>query len=143
MKQQQGWAFSEVVGFADYNLMGPRAEEAAAKVRPIVEKIDLSGFPLKIELEVRVPWLPNEFSVNVVAKLEIKNRETREPCTLSVVRTVYALRAGGEASGELTEEHILAAIRSAVRGVLEHELDECFLFDGKRPFDPHAKEYIP
>lgn len=37
----------------------------------------------------------------------------------------------------LTEGAVLDATRSAVLGLVAHEVDECLILDGKRVYDPH------
>lgn len=40
-------------------------------------------------------------------------------------------------SDGMTKEEVLNAVRHHALSMLGHELDECFIFDGARPFDPH------
>lgn len=37
-------------------------------------------------------------------------------------------------------DHLLDTVHQAFRGLVMHEADESFMFDGVRPFDPHAND---
>lgn len=110
-------------------------------LKELVEKIDLSRFPIPVDLQVE------EYTRVAVLKvvLQVKDRETGVP--LRVLTEVpfetdaeYNLRVLHGFSPASLALYTLDRIRNTIIRALTHELDECFLFDGKRLYDPHRKD---
>lgn len=43
----------------------------------------------------------------------------------------------------LTEPQLIAFVHGALRRAFNHEVDECFIYDGVRLFDPHGEDESP
>ena len=100
----------------------------------VAARVDLSGFPIRLRLGVCQAYGGLRLSVDLI---NVQDREDRSPTIVHHVETLsdYSL-------GHFTEDSFIEYLwRFAGRAVV-HELDEHFLVDGARRFDPHANRGI-
>jgi hypothetical protein len=97
----------------------------------VIRKIDLSGFPYNPEIKIEhyngFLYKPTTYYLQL--KCIVNDRETGFP---------IPLYNGSYFPVDVTTHDVLMLkIRSAMLALCEHELDEFFIFNGKRIFDPH------
>jgi hypothetical protein len=106
----------------------PGCRGSCEHVSSIVDRVDLSGFPVPIKLEVRC-----EGSYGSYVGLTLYGRDRDQPKLVIPVQShTRPLRL------ESTEREVLDTIKRAALELVTHELLEHFVVDGKRIFDPHA-----
>lgn len=100
----------------------------------IAERIDLSRFPIPIRVEVKLECWTGRPTWDIRTIAKVRERDTGLPLEVTTARVM-------DATGVdlMKEDGALQAIRQNVRDLVMHELDECFLVDGVRAFDPHSK----
>lgn len=100
------------------------------QIKALVKRIDMSGYPVKMTPFVGELW---EGVDKVTLGIDFEVGELyRNPKDLFVghlTHRVYGIWR--------TDEEIVRAIRNLAVLVVVHELDEHFLFDGKRFWEPH------
>lgn len=108
----------------------PQGTLTLKQCQEVIAHVDLSGFLLKPEIIVKpylsiVPTLYFELSIRCM----VNDRDNGFPIPLY---TGVLL-----ARNSVTYDSLLISIRTVMRQMMEHEIDEFFKVDGKRPFDPH------
>ncbi len=110
-------------------------------VESVLKRIDVSTFPIKTALSAELTS-SHPYEVTLVVRLEVTPRP--KDATLGVLPgdTMCVKFRKGLLITELhDEDRTIAFIRDKVREALHHELDEHFMVDGERRFDPHQREY--
>lgn len=104
----------------------------------IFPKVDLSLFNVSnLRIELR-HHLMNR--VHIDFRMDCHDLETRKPILIATDRIVSDALFSGTVPAYRDPQAPAQLIRHIVRETIFHEIDECLLIDGKRVFDPHAKE---
>lgn len=123
----------------------------AKAAREAEDAIDLSRFPLKLQVQMQ----PEQVGVTIVVRMESIDRDAPAGSSKRA-----RFQADDGVSHEVLERHVFALIDSGraktatdarkmvlvefalrfVRSIVLHELDECTLVNGERIYDPHDPE---
>lgn len=103
-------------------------------IEQLLKKVDLSRFPFTIKLWTRrAPYDGHEI---LVVEMYVNDRDL--PGVPNRVTMEFSAWAGF--LSEKNEICMLRWILQCVTELVVHEVQECFLYDGVRIFDPHAGE---
>jgi len=110
----------------------PCCKRAMDYVQETVNAIDLKGFPLPFEIR----WFRRpDHAISVHISLSgLNERATHEPASIN---GGFAVPCNPDSLS-----HLVDRIRRELHALLMHELDEQFLFNGARIFDPHRHEMV-
>jgi hypothetical protein len=101
-----------------------------------VRKVELSGFPVRIQLVAcRDEYLD---AMRLQASMDVKCRDTGAPICTYMVETISM-----EGVAQLSRNAAVRLVHDFLRRLLVHELDECFLVNGVRVYDPHENDRAP
>jgi hypothetical protein len=101
--------------------------------------VRVDRFPIIASYEARVAQLtPEAMELEQVVLITVPDRD--DPTSKLDVWFSFKYDWSPE---ELEPGHLLSAVRNALHSVVTHEMDECLLVDGARPFDPHAPNAGP
>ena len=98
----------------------------------IIKMIDLSRFPLPITLKV-----VQAYGFHLHITMISRNRDTNQSITVEQ-RSSFPPYVEFKSRYEI--QRIIEWIKDQILLAIKHELEEHFLFNGKRVFDPHAPE---
>ncbi len=108
----------------------------------IVENISLANFPARIRLSTKKGGIvPNTTRLQEILIVELKTTARDDPSKPWLTSTEVPLPELTYADivfGEI--EPVLEWIWTCVRIVVQHELEEQFLYCGQRVFEPHKPE---
>ncbi len=98
---------------------------------PLVDSIDVSRFPMKMRIDAYVDNVADAYPIyHVRVIMRVIERDSDAD-----VEVVYSESAPNLYLED--ENQRLRFIHSVVRKAVDHELDECFVVNGRRIFDPH------
>lgn len=100
----------------------------------LLESIDVSGLPFECTLMFNFTDESHEGCVACTFRMKVKSRDNPAKTTWVQVHQMFEYRLFKD------RDRTLFIVRRMIRDALKHELDECFLVNGVREFDPHASE---
>lgn len=95
--------------------------------------IELKGFPVNIEMWVERDIYDGRMFLH--CKMPIADRDSGKA---DFLHTVSVDAPSSDLAWAADPARAVAFVHKTLRSMLLHELDECFVVDGKRVFDPHA-----
>jgi hypothetical protein len=99
------------------------------QLRKIVASLDLSNFPMLVNVTCKRA----SYGARISVWLAVRDIDKRNGAGW------FNSRICLDDLPSLTVATARRRIRRLVRNAVVHELDECLIFDGRRPFDPHRK----
>lgn len=100
----------------------------AADWQAVLDKMELRHFPWHMRIEVLISPFADELELH--GTMHVPDRDTGADRTIHLFEIMSAEQ-------QVRPERI---IRQILHRMVEHELDECLTFGGKRTFDPHRGE---
>ena len=107
--------------------------DAAHWVRRFNE-IDFSSFPFAVTTKARSS--PDSSYVEAMAEVVVKHVEQGTPLCIRMVEQISTDLLG---TGAVNPHDVF---RRLIQRLVEHEIDECIVIRGIRPFDPHVSERV-
>lgn len=98
-----------------------------AEGKEILKFINLDRFPIPIQLECS----PGYSEFRLITSLQVKSIETNE---MIWIRSSVSVDISN-----FDQRDFLKFVQKQVHFMVVHELDECFMVEGMRIFDPHKR----
>lgn len=86
-------------------------------------------------MTVEVEQLMDRDALLFRMRLFVSDRDHGVPITIN-----YVMDVDGSVLHRMDERQLVEQLHRQVIDFARHEVDEAFLYDGRRPFDPHAHE---
>lgn len=112
---------------------GVARERQPARLRQILDAVDLSAFPVGVRFEALA--CQNGCCTSVAVSLLVRDRDNPAVWT--------TISSKGSVSPDISARELHRQMVKAIKSGLDHELREQFVVDGERPFDPHTKSLMP